>query len=156
GSSFVGQPPTISGIPGLQTSVTISAANTQLLGDSLSFSVQGSLASGLKGDPAADNACTEAWRPPNPSAITLAASGSPVGQTITPRLQVTATGSTVAAFGSQPPQFVYSIDGHAVGPPTTATRISVPNLAAGASHTPAVSVYPAGHPTAAVQVVGEP
>jgi hypothetical protein len=156
GAGFVGQPPTISGIPGGQTTVTIDAADQGLLGDSLSFSVQGSIASGLTGNPASDHECTQAWSAPDPAAITLAASGAPSGQSITATLQVTPSGSPTTAFGSLTTEFVYSIDGHTVAGPTTATRVTIPGLAAGTSHSPSVRVYPAGHPAAAVTVTGQP
>ncbi len=164
GSAFVGTPPSVQ-VGGAQTSVTIPAAGTGglsadgLLGESLSFSVQGVLASGLTGDPTADHACTEAWRPPNPAAISLVASGAedPTRSAITATLQVSTKGSSaVAALGSRSTEYVYSIDGKPVTAPTTATTVHVAGLAAGVQHTPAVSVYPAGHPTAAVAITGQP
>ncbi|MHB1534293.1 MAG: hypothetical protein ACYC1D_06715, partial [Acidimicrobiales bacterium] len=60
GAGYVGQPPAVS-VPGNQTSVIISASALGLLGDSLSFSVQGSVAAtGLTGNPTSDHACTQA------------------------------------------------------------------------------------------------
>lgn len=82
GSAFIGQPPAIA-VPAGQTSVTVSAGSLGLLGDSLTFSVQGVLASGLAGNPTADHACTQSWRPPDPAAIILAGQASltpPPGQ----------------------------------------------------------------------------
>jgi hypothetical protein len=164
GSAFVGTPPTVQ-VGGTQTSVTIPAAGAGgsgtagLLGDSLSFSVQGVLASGLTGNPTADHACTQAWRPPNPAAITLGSSGveNPITATITATLQVSPKGtSSVAALGSNSTQYVYRIDGRAVSGTTTATTVHIRGLAAGVQYTPSVRIYPAGHPAAAITVTGSP
>ena len=155
GSSFVGQPPTVQ-VPAGETTTTINADSLGLLGDSLSFSVQGVLDSGLTGNPTSDGSCTEAWRPPNPADISLAGSGRPNGQTLTATLQVS-TGSTspVEAFGSQNTEFVYHVGGITKGP-TSALTVTVPGLPAGVPYTPTVSVYPAGEATAAVTVTGAP
>jgi hypothetical protein len=121
--------------------------------------VQGVLASGLTGNPTADHACTEAWRPPNPADISLVGSGAedPTGSAITATLEVSTRGtSAVAALGSRSTEYVYSIDGKAVSAPTTATTIQVSGLAPAVQHKPGVSVYPTGHPTAAVTVPGQP
>ena len=151
GNAFVGQPPTIE-VAASQTSVTINADRLGLLGDSLSFSVQGALASGLAGDPTSDHACTEAWRPPDASALVLDASDVQVGQTITATMQVLTSGiSPVEAFGSGATDFVYHI-GSVTLAPTTATHVQVPGLPAGVSYSPTVTVYPAGHPGAAVTI----
>lgn len=155
GGSFVGTPPTVQ-VPGAQDSVTISAANLKMLGDSLSFTVQGSLASGLQGDPTGDRSCTEAWAAPQASAIGLQGSGAPAADgSVTATLVVTASGDPTAAFGVPPAdsEFVYSIGGRTVGP-TSQTRVSVAGLPAGESFTPTVTVYPAGHQSAAVTVTG--
>jgi hypothetical protein len=155
GNGFVGQPPTIE-VPAAQTSVTIDAASLGLLGDSLSFSVQGVLASGLAGNPASDRSCTEAWRPPDRSALVLDASDVQVGQTLTATMQVLTRGTSPAeAFGSETTDFVYHI-GSVNLPPTTATHVQVPGLAAGVTYAPTVTVYPAGHPGAAVTVAAGP
>jgi Fibronectin type III domain len=151
GSSFVGQPPTIE-VPASQTSVTIASDQLGLLGDSLSFSVEGSLVSGLSGSPISDGACTQAWRAPNASAIRLAASGTAAGSTITATLAVSPTAST-EVYGSQTTEFIYSAGGITVGP-TTQTSATITGLAAGVVYTPTVTVYPADHPTARVTVTG--
>ncbi|MGH9077156.1 MAG: fibronectin type III domain-containing protein, partial [Acidimicrobiales bacterium] len=104
GTGFVGQPPVVQAA-GDQTSVTIPAAD--LIGSSLSFEVRGVSATGLAGDPASDNACTEAWRPPDPAQISLRASALPSGSTITATLVVTTAGPPAQAFGSADSQFVY-------------------------------------------------
>lgn len=152
GQTFVGQPPSVE-VPGSQDSVTIDADSLGLLGDYLSFSVQGSLSSGLNGNPTSDNSCTEAWRPPVASAITLAAGGSSDGNTVTATLQVETTGNPVEAFGSQQTEFVYSVGGTTFGP-TTQTTVHIPGLSLGVAYQPTVTVYPAGHPSADVTVTG--
>jgi hypothetical protein len=153
GSSFVGEPPSVQ-VLAPQTSATINARTLGLLGDSLSFSVQGVLNSGLTGPSTPDHACTQAWSPPNPAAITLAASGKAVGQTITATMQVsTGTTSAVQAFGSQQTEFVYKVGGVTVGP-TTAQSVTVPGLPAGQQYTPTVTIYPAGHPGASILLTG--
>lgn len=154
GSSFVGQPPSAS-VSGAVDTVTIPSVPAGLLGDSLSFSVQGELISGLTGDPTSDHSCTESWRPPNASALKLEGSGAAVGQTITATLQVAWTGSATNAFGSQATDFVYRVGGRTVGP-TTATTVEIPGLAAGQDYTPSVTITPAGHPAGAVTIEGEP
>ena len=94
GAAFVAQPPSVE-VPGTQTSVTIAADSLGLLGDSLTFNVQGSLASGLTGKPTTDHACTQAWRAPIPAAISVGAAGvdNPLTGTITASLQVATRGS---------------------------------------------------------------
>ena len=154
GASYVGQPPTVQ-VPGSQTSVTVNADTLGLLGDSLSFSVQGSLASGLLGNPASDKACTEAWRPPDRNFISVAGSGQQVGQTITATLRVSTSEAAVEAFGSGSTEFVYKVGGSTVGP-TSATSVTVPGLAAGLMYTPSVMVYPTSHPDASITVTGQP
>jgi hypothetical protein len=151
GTNFIGQPPEVQVAAG-QTSVTINADGLGMLGDSLSFSVQGMLASGLTGSPTPDNSCTQAWRAPNPSALTLDASAVPTAGSITATMQVLVHGiSPVEAFGSQTTDFVYHI-GSVTLPPTTATRVEIPGLTPGLSYTPTVTVYPAGHPDASVTI----
>lgn len=154
GGSFVGQPPTVQ-VPGNQTSVVISADPLGLLGDSMSFSVQGSLASGRMGSPTPDRACTQAWRPPDRNFIGLDGSGEPSGQTIKATLAVTTSEPAVEAFGSSSTQFVYQVGGNTVGP-TSATSVTVTGLAAGNTYVPSVAIYPSGHPEASVTVTGRP
>ncbi len=154
GTSFVGKPPTVQ-VPGNQTSVVVSADPLGLLGDSMSFSVQGSLASGLLGSPTADSACTPAWRPPDSNFIGLDGSGEPSGQTITATLAVTTSEPAVEAFGSGSTEFVYQVGGNTVGP-TSATSVTVSGLTAGDTYTPSVVIYPSGHPEASVTVTGRP
>ena len=151
GGSFVGQPPNLE-VAGTERSITINANALGLLGDSVSFSVQGSLASGLAGDPRSDHACTEAWRPPTSAAITLGADGAVSGQTVTATLQVsTQGGQSVQAFGSKRTQFVYRIGPATLGP-TTKARLTIPGLQAGRAYAASVQIYPAGHPRALVTV----
>ena len=151
GGSFVGQPPNLE-VAGTERSITINANALGLLGDSVSFSVQGSLASGLAGDPRSDHACTEAWRPPTSAAITLGADGAVSGQTVTATLQVsTQGGQSVQAFGSKSTQFVYRIGPATLGP-TTKARLTIPGLQAGRAYAASVQIYPTGHPRAVVTV----
>jgi hypothetical protein len=153
--SFVGTPPSVQ-VAGTQDTATISAANLGLLGDHLAFSVQGSLVSGLTGDPTSDRSCTEGWQPPNPSHITVTGAGAPQPDgTVTATIQVETSGDSSAAFGSPPTetQFVYHAGGVSYGP-TSQTQASIPGLPPGVPITPSVLVYPAGHPEAAVTVTG--
>lgn len=156
GGSYVGTPPTVQ-VAGDTDSVTINADDLGLLGESLTFSVEGTLASGLTGNPTSDGSCTEAWRKPDPSAIAVTGSGAAAGNTITATLQVSASGNPVEDFGALPgrTEFVYSIGGQTVGP-TTDLRVTVPGLPPGQQFTPSVQVYPEGHPEAAVTVTGTP
>ena len=157
GSSFVGQPPAVS-VPASNDTVTINARSLGLLGDSLSFSVQGELPSGLTGCSTGDHACTEAWQPPDGAAIHLADRGarSPNDHSITATLQVSTSGaSPAAAFGSNSTEFVYRVGGRTIGPTRTA-QVVVPGLAGGTRYTPTVSVYPADHPAAVATVAGPP
>jgi hypothetical protein len=157
GSSFVGQPPAVQ-VPAGRDAVTINAGNLGLLGDSLSFSVQGVLASGLTGVPTSDHTCNQAWQPPDGAAIHLADRGSlsPDDQSITATLQVSTSGaSPVAAFGSNSTEFVYRVGGRTIGP-TPSTLVTVPGLPGGGRYTPTVSVYPSDHPAAVVVIAGPP
>ena len=156
GGSYVGSPPTIQ-VPGGTDTVTINADNLGLLGESLTFSVEGSLASGLAGNPTSDGTCTQAWQKPDAGAISISGSGAASGSTITATLQVSATGNPVQDFGTLPSEtdFVYSVGGRTVGP-TSSLRVTVPGLPAGQPLTPSVQVYPAGHPDAAVTITGAP
>ena len=154
GTSYVGQPPAVE-VPGTQSSVTINADTLGLLGDSLTFTVQGSLASGLAGDPTADHSCSEAWRAPDPSTIALNRSAAQKGQTVTVTLQVAPSVPPVEAFGSLSTEFVYSVGGVTVGP-TPDTSATIPGLAPGVAYTPSVVIYPAGHQDAAITVTGQP
>ena len=154
GTSYVGQPPVVQ-VPGSQTSVTINSDSLGLLGDALSFSVQGSLTSGLLGNPTSDQACTEAWRPPDRNFISVTGSGVQSAQTITATLRVSTSEPTVEAFGSASTQFLYQVGGITVGP-TSSASVTVPGLAAGQTYTPSVTVYPTGHQEASVTLTGQP
>lgn len=153
--TFAGTPPTVQ-VTGTLGTATINAAKLGLLGDDLTFSVQGSLASGLTGDPTADRSCTEAWQAPNPSNITVTGEGvaQPDG-TVSATIQVATIGDPSEAFGSHfsETEFVYHAGGSSFGP-TSQTRATIPGLPPGAQLTPSVEVYPAGHPGAAVTVTG--
>lgn len=155
GASYVGQPPPTVQVPRNQTSVVINADGLGLLGDSLTFSVQGSLASGLLGGATPDHGCTEAWRPPDRNFIAVSGSGVQNGQTITATLRVSTSEPAVEAFGSTSTQFIYKVGGNTVGP-TAATSVTVPGLAAGQTYVPSVAVYPTGQPQASVTVTGQP
>lgn len=155
GSSFVGSNPPAVQVPGHEDTITIDSDSLGLLGDSLTFAVQGALASGLSGNPTSDHSCTQAWRPPNSSAITLSGSGTPAGQTITGTLEVKTKEAPVEAFGSQSTEFVYTVGGRTIGP-TSHTTVTFPGLAAGQTYTPTVTIYPTGHQSASVSVTGAP
>ncbi len=156
GTGYVGTPPTVQ-VAGDQTSVTINAATIGQLGTSLSFSVQGSTAAGLSGNPASDHTCTQAWAPPNPADLSLTAAGTASGSTVTATLQVSVIAGVApsAAYGSNGAEFTFSVGGQTVGP-TTDSRVTVTGLAPNAQYTPTVSVTPAGHPGAGVTLTGQP
>ena len=155
GGTFAGTPPAVQ-VSGSLDTATINAAKLGLLGDELTFSVQGSLASGLTGDPTADHSCTEGWQAPNPSNITVTGEGAaqPDG-TVSATIQVGTVGDPSQAFGSHPSEteFVYHAGGMSFGP-TSHTQATIPGLPPGAQLTPSVLIYPAGHPGAAVTVTG--
>jgi hypothetical protein len=157
GGSFVGTPPSIE-VPGDATNVVINASRLGLLGDSLSFQVQGSLPSGLSGDPTSDQACTQAWEAPTASELAVAGSGTaaPDG-TITATVVATASGDLANVMSSHPGavQLVYRLDGQTSGPTDLASAV-FKGLPAGTSLTPSVTVYPAGHPGASITVDGVP
>ena len=152
--SYVGQPPVIQ-VPGNQDSVTIDSDTLGLLGESLSFSIEGRLASGLAGNPTSDGACTQAWRPPDPSVISLGRTAVQSGETVDVTLQVATSVPSVEAFGSRSTEFVYSVGDVTVGP-TTATAASFPGLAPGVPYKPSVEVVPVGHEGSAITVYGDP
>ncbi len=75
GTAFVGIPPRLE-VPGSRTSVTINPGDAMgLLGDALSFSVQGVSNTGLVGGPTSDQVCTRAWQPPAAADLQLFAAG---------------------------------------------------------------------------------
>jgi hypothetical protein len=152
GTAFVGQPPSVK-VSGGRTVATVPAGS--LLGNSLSFSVQGVLADGRTGNPTADHTCTQSWRPPHAGGISLAAAAVAGGQTVTATLQVSppAGPSSAATYGSDDTVFTYGVAGRSIGP-TTATSVSVPGLAPNQSYATSVRVAPAGHPGASVTVHG--
>ena len=162
--SFVGSPPSVQ-VAGNQDAAVINAAALDLLGDSLSFSVQGSLDSGLKGNPTGDHGCTEAYQKPDASAVLLRGQGQadPATGTITATLTVgAATGSNPASVFGVPPadaEFVYTLSGvtpaRTVGP-VSQTSVTITGLPAGVPLVPSVQIYPAGHLDAAVTVPGPP
>lgn len=162
GGSFVGTPPSIQ-VAGGQDSATIRAADLGLLGDSLSFTVQGSLASGLVGDPTGDGSCTEAFQRPDPAAITLKGQAvpDPTSNTITATLTVEASGDPGTVFGvpAAEAEFVYTLSGpsgaRSVGP-TSRASVVVTGLPPGVTFAPSVLIYPAGHPEASATVTGPP
>jgi hypothetical protein len=153
GGSYVPQPPTVQ-VAGNVYTTTINADGLGLLGDSLAFSVNGQLASGLAGNPTSDAACTQSWRSPIPADISLAHSGSESGQSITATLQVQTTSSVspVEALGSNATNYVFHMN--AVSVSSTSPTVTIPGLTAGITYTPAVTIYPAGHPQAAVTITG--
>jgi hypothetical protein len=159
GGNFVGNPPTVQ-VSGDKSTATISADQLQLLGDSLTFSVQGSLPSGLTGDPTSDHACTQAWEKPSASDINLESSAPPPpsgASVVQATLQITVSGNLARLIGAHPTdvEFVYSLAGQTFGPTSATTPVSF-NVAPGVTFTPTVRVYPAGHPDASVTVPGPP
>ena len=154
-TGFVGQAPEVS-VPAARTSVVVNAGNDLgLLGDALSFSVQGVGNTGLTGAPTSDHGCTQAWQPPDAAALELLAAGAPAGQAVTADLQLLTTGDQALAYGGDSVSFTYSVGSHTFGP-TGATHVSIPGLSPAQSYVPKVVVSPRGHPSAAVTVTGRP
>lgn len=158
--NFVGTPPTVQ-VSGDKTTATINADQLQLFGDSLSFSVQGSLPSGLTGDPTNDHACTQVWEKPSASDIALRSTvpKPPPGATVVQAtLQAVVSGNLASLIDLHPNatevEFVYSLAGQTFGP-TNATTATF-NVPPGVTYTPTVQVYPVGHPEASVTVPGQP
>jgi hypothetical protein len=154
-TGFVGQAPEVS-VSGSRRSVVVNSGNDLgLLGDSLTFSVQGVGNTGLTGAPTSDHACTQAWQPPNAAALDLLAAGTATGQTITADLQLLTSGNQTLAYGGDSVSFTYSVGSHTVGP-TRATQVRIAGLSPAQSYGPRVVVTPLGHPSAAVTVTGRP
>lgn len=157
GGGFVGTPPTVQ-VPGGATSVVISADDLQLLGDSLSFSVQGSLPSGLTGNPTTDDECTQAWEAPTASELSVSSSGNEAAdKTITATVVAGASGDLAGLLQTHRSevQFVYQLAGQVTGP-TSASSTTFTGVPAGSTFTPSVTVYPAGHRAASITVEGPP
>jgi hypothetical protein len=151
GTGFVGVPPRAE-LPGSRDSVTINPGDDLgLLGDALSFSVQGVSSSGLVGPPTSSQGCAQSWQPPDASDLQLFAAGTPVGQTITAALKVVVTPSTSneVAFGGDQVTFSYAVGGRNVGP-TSSLGVDVPGLDPAKLYRATVTVTPVGHPSAAV------
>ena len=129
GTGFIGQAPKLE-VRGSQTSVTVNAADDLgLLGDSLSFSVQGVSGAGLVGAPTSSDQCATAWQPPDAAALKLLAAGTPQGQTITADLKLVLASGTapVLAYGGNQVTYTYSVDGRSFGP-TTALEANISGL----------------------------
>ncbi len=151
-SAFVGQPPVVS-VPGGQTSVTISAGHLGLLGDSLTFTVQGRAGLGAHRQPDLrprlhPGLAARRTRPTSPWPERDVA--DPATRTITPRCRCRpGVRPRSRPWAATAPNSCTRSAGSAVGP-TTAPTVTVPGLAAGTVYTPSVRVYPSGHPGAAV------
>ncbi len=168
GSQFVGTPPVVSvpGTGGAVQSATVPFDQfPTLVGDSLSFSVQGTSATGLPGDATRDGTCTEGWRPADPSAFSVvgSAAASPGGTSVTATLQVQPNPgvSKVAAFGSNDVRYAFSVLDQSTGqtsPPQTVSQpsASFAGLAPGHTYVPQVSVTPLISPTGGAAVTGAP
>jgi len=168
GSQFIGTPPVVT-VPGtggaVQTATIPFDQFPTLVGDQLSFSVQGTSATGLAGDPTGDRTCTEGWRPANPALLTVigSATADSGGSSVTASLTV-APGpgvTAVQAFGSDNVRFAFSILDQTSGqtsPPQTVLSPSATfvGLAPGHTYVPEVSVTPLISPTAGSTVSGAP
>ena len=151
GPGFVGVPPKLT-VKGDQKSVVVNVGNDLgLLGDSLSFSVQGVSAAGLLGAPASDGRCSQAWESPDPADLQLLAAGVPDGQSVTAELRVVVVpgASSVLAFGGDQVSFSYSVGGQVIGP-TPFAEVDVPGLDPAKLYQATATVTPLGHPSAAV------
>jgi hypothetical protein len=168
GPQFVGSPPVVSvpGTAGAVQSATVPFDQfPTLVGDSLSFSVQGTSATGLAGDATGDGTCTEGWRPADPSAFTVVGSAtpSPGGTSVTATLQVQPNAGVpnVDAFGSINVRYAFSVLDQTTGQTSPPQSVSQPSasfagLAPGHTYVPQVSVTPLISPTPGAAVTGAP
>jgi hypothetical protein len=171
GDSFVGTAPTTT-VAGTQESATFRFAdNPGLIGQSLTFDVQGTDALGHVGDPATSNGCVNGWSIPVAADITLSALDKPAADfTDTATLSVTPVAGVTAAeaFGSRSTDFTYSVIstagggqpvtqvGNPGGGPITSPTVTVTGLTPGATYATAVTVTPVGHAAATTPVAGSP
>jgi hypothetical protein len=168
GDSFIGTPPSTT-VAGSQESVTFPfTLNPSLIGQDLSFDVQGTDVLGHVGDPAASNPCVNGWSTPVAADITLSAFDKQASDfTDTATLTVsTASGVTAAeAFGSRDTEFTYSVTstsggqpvtqvGNPSGGPISSPTVTVTGLTPGATYATTVTVTPVGHAAAATPVSG--
>ena len=156
--SYLGTAPTLQ-VPASQDQVTVPfTASPGSLGASLRFTVQPVGANGLLGDPTSTPSCSQGWRAPDATAIHLdAAEPPPNGPTASATLTVTPPPgiADVTVYGSDTTDFVFAVGGVAQ-PPTTQASAVFPGLQPGTSYATQVTVYPAGHPQAAVVIAGPP
>ncbi|HLH47509.1 MAG TPA: hypothetical protein VKV25_10135, partial [Acidimicrobiales bacterium] len=164
GGSFAGQPPDAT-VPGGSRSVVVEAPALGLLGTSMSFSVEGISAEGLRGNPTSDHACTQSFRRPDASAISVTGSATPgPGRTVTATIDVSppAGGSAGAlTYGSQSTDFAYDVHplsgrGPTFTQTTTRTAATFTGLPPGVPYQATVTVTPAGHAGDAVAVTSPP
>jgi hypothetical protein len=168
GSQFIGTPPvvTVPGSGGAVQSATVPFDQfPTLVGDQLSFSVQGTSATGLAGDPTGDGTCTEGWRPANPALFTVigSATADSGGSSVTASLSVAPDPGVTAvqAFGSDNVRYSFSVGDSTSGQTSPAQTVSSPvatfaGLAPGHTYVPQVSVTPLISPTAGTMVSGSP
>ncbi|HEX4245855.1 MAG TPA: IPT/TIG domain-containing protein, partial [Acidimicrobiales bacterium] len=165
GSQFIGTPPvvTVPGTGGAVQSTTVPFSQfPTLVGDQLTFSVQGTSATGLAGDPTGDRSCTEGWRPADPTAFTVVGTANASGSTsVTATLTVAPNpGETaIQAYGSNNVSFSFSVFDQTSGqtsPPQTGSQptASFAGLAPGHTYVPEVSVTPLTSPTPGSTVSG--
>ena len=107
GGSDVSSPPMLDVPGGAQSTQTAQSAQVSfssypgLVGDQMSFQVQGIGADGLVGNPTQDGSCTQGWRAPNSSLISLQAGGTAgPNASVTANLSVVTSGDPTQAFGS--------------------------------------------------------
>jgi hypothetical protein len=168
GSQFIGTPPvvTVPGTGGAVQSATVSFDQfPTLVGNQLTFSVQGTSATGLAGDPTGDGSCTEGWRPADPSQFAVSGSATPdsSGNTVTAVLNVAPNPgvTSVQAYGSNNVRFTFSLvdsTTNQTSPPQTVSSPSATfaGLAPGHTYVPQVSVTPLISPTTGSTVSGAP
>lgn len=156
--SFVGQLPSEEVPAGDDSTTVLFSSDPGLVGTSLSFSVQPIGADGLLGDPTGDGACTEGWTPPQADQISLdvAEPPAPAGSALATLTVAPPPGAADASvYGSEETEFVYTLGGQSQGP-TTDDEATFAGLQPGTAYPTSVTVYPAGHPEAAVTIDGPP
>ena len=153
GTGFVGQPPDLT-VPASTTSVTVNAGNDlKMLGDQLTFSVQGLSSTGLRGAATSDHTCTQAWQPPGPGGHPAAGGCHPCWADGHRQPAGSHQWRSGLAYGGDRVTFTYRRRSH--GGADVSSTVTIPGLVAAKSYVPTVVVTPVGHPAAALPSPGD-
>jgi hypothetical protein len=156
-------PPAAATVPGDPTLHAFSytfAGGAALLGRGVRFEVEGIGSTGLISEPAGDGRCNTSWAHPNPAGVTVTAStpartsGVATTATSTTTVSVAFSGDENLALGGVGGQIGYVLlsGGTQVDSkgPTSATSVTFSGLRPGQKYQVQVTLYPPGHPEAAV------